>query len=294
MQLRMKPYIIVLVPFLFLSNSVAQEQKSKRSSRPVKYTFRDPRSYFNHTIYSIPKKNLNFHIGHRFGPISGGYGTFFGMDDYANTQIALDYGITEKLTVGISRIRYHRIHDIYVKYLIARQLKQGFPLSLSAMAYLGLDGYEYSSPASEVIETRDRINYLLQFMVARKFGRIFSLQVAPQYIHRNLVESRNESNDAISLNSIFRVHSWGITSFQLEYHVEFSDYLENNQILSVGMNFETSKHNFAFFFSNASVMDLTAIMADSEIQPIAWENILFAFNISRRFSLERKKPPLNP
>lgn len=281
----MKKPIALLFFLTSFINVLAQEIRRQDAPEPVKYTFRDVRSYFNHTVYMLPKHHLNFHIGHRFGKINGGYATFFGMDDYANTQLALDYGINDRLTLGISRIRYHRIHDLYLKYLIVRQIKGKSPLSIAAMTYGSFDGHDYGEQINEVIEPSDRLSYMIQLMIATKIKNTLSLQFSPQFVHRNLVEDQYTSNDALALNSILRINSWGITSFQVEYHVEFSDYLEYNHILSFGMNFETAKHNFALLFSNASVMDQTLIWSDPEISPIAWENLIFGFNISRRFKL---------
>jgi hypothetical protein len=44
----------------------------------------------------IGKKNLVFRINHRFGNAKSGLRDFYGLDEGANTQLGLDYGLTDQ------------------------------------------------------------------------------------------------------------------------------------------------------------------------------------------------------
>lgn len=274
--------------FLLIFSSMqvfAQEEKEKPEAKPVKHTFRAFRAYHNHTISTISGGELNFHMSHRFGLLSSGYGSLFGLDEFANIQIAFDYGLTDDLMIGISRIRYRRIHDIYLKYRLLKQNTTSMPLSVTVMGYYAYDGFKFTSPADEVVNFSERSSYMFQLMFARKFADIFSVQISPQFIHRNMVPDPNTSNEAVALNTIARVDTWGVTAIQLEYHREFSDYLPNPDILALGMHFETARHSFVILFSNATLLSQTAVWSQSEVDALRLENMHFGFNIMRKFKL---------
>jgi hypothetical protein len=277
--------IALIVLLLLAAIAYAQEEEKKPESKPVKNTFRDFRAYHNHTMSTIKGGELNFHMAHRFGLLSSGYGTLFGLDEFANIQIAFDYGLTDDLMIGISRIRYRRIHDIDLKYRLLKQNTTTMPLSATLMGYYAYDGFNFTTPADEVVGFSERSSYMFQVMLAKKFMDIFSLQISPQFIHRNMVPDGNTSNEAIALNTIARVDTWGVTAIQLEYHREFSDYLPNPDILALGMHFETARHSFVILFSNATLLSQTAVWSQTEVDALRLENMHFGFNIMRKFRL---------
>src|SRR6476620_2065702 len=60
------------------------------------------------TVESPAKKNLQFMIMHRFGKLNEGAYEFFGLDN-AVIRFGLDYGITDRLAIGIGRSSYDKV-----------------------------------------------------------------------------------------------------------------------------------------------------------------------------------------
>src|SRR5580693_8731153 len=65
------------------------------------------------TVESPANGNLNFVIQHRFGQLNSGSYNFFGLDN-ATLRLGFDYGITDRLTVGIGRSSYLKTFDGYL------------------------------------------------------------------------------------------------------------------------------------------------------------------------------------
>src|SRR5215212_8299262 len=72
------------------------------STFPVKGTFKATHLINSQTVESPAKNDLNFIIMHRFGKLNDGAYNFFGLDN-ASIRLGLDYGITDKLGIGIGR-----------------------------------------------------------------------------------------------------------------------------------------------------------------------------------------------
>src|ERR1700748_622529 len=71
-----------------------------KKSEPVSATFKATRIINGSSVENLGAGILDFRIDHRFGQLNQGASNFFGLDD-AVTAIALDYGVTSWLMVGL-------------------------------------------------------------------------------------------------------------------------------------------------------------------------------------------------
>src|SRR5215218_6390472 len=78
------------------------------------------------TVEAPAKQALQFMIMHRFGRLNEGGYEFFGLDN-AVIRFALDYGITDRLAVGIGRSSNEKVLDASFKYKLLRQKERGMP-----------------------------------------------------------------------------------------------------------------------------------------------------------------------
>src|SRR5450631_246400 len=85
---------------------------------------------------------LNVEIQHRFGTINTGAYNLWGLD-FATLRLGLDYGITDRLSVGIGRSSYLETFDVYLKYKLLRQSENTMPVSVSL---LGTSSYFTNHP----------------------------------------------------------------------------------------------------------------------------------------------------
>src|ERR1700747_3596712 len=80
--------------------------------RLVKGTFKAERIVNLQTVEAPASGDLNFVIQHRFGQLNSGGYNFFGLDN-ATLRLGLDYGVSDRLTVGAGRSTVDKTLDSY-------------------------------------------------------------------------------------------------------------------------------------------------------------------------------------
>lgn len=73
-----------------------------------------------HSLENTPANVMDLKISHRFGTLNQGIYELFGLDN-ATIRIGLDYGISDRLTVGAGRSSFQKTYDGFVKYTFIRQ-----------------------------------------------------------------------------------------------------------------------------------------------------------------------------
>lgn len=279
---------------------------SSRHSEPVTGTFKGTRIINGQSNETLGKGELDFRVAHRFGDIGGSNGgskTFFGMDNSTDIRIAFEYGITNDLTVGISRAKgsgnLSQLYEGLAKYRLLKQTTDNrIPVAITlfgnAVVSAMTSAEEESSPAY-FDKFSDRMSYTGQVVIARKFQG-FSLALSPTYIHRNRV-GYADMNNMFALGVGGRLRFTNRLALVVDYFIPFrdqesKDYAETlgtkyYHALGVGLEIETGGHVFNVNFTNS-----TAILENQFIPETTstWKDGQFrwGFNISRRFDLDRK------
>jgi Membrane bound beta barrel domain (DUF5777) len=268
-------------------------------SLEVEYTnasFKTTRVINSHSLENTAHGVLDFKIGHRFGLLSEGASNFFGLDQ-ATIRLGLDYGVTDRLMVGIGRSSFEKTVDGFAKYKFLRQCDAGcsMPVTLAVVAA----GSMTTLPADEVPwygEGRTdyfthRLSYSLQMIVGRKFNESFSFQLMPGVVHRNLVAGVDDRNDLINIGGAGRYKITRRLAFNAEYfHVLPDQGPRDNYYNSVSMGFdiETGGHVFQLHFTNSTGMFERAVITETTGDFFDGE-IHYGFNISRVFTLHDPK-----
>ena len=146
-------------------------------------------------------KVLQFMIQHRFGSIENGFYDLFGTD-YAAIRYDFSYGFNDVLALGAGRSSFDKVYDIFLKTKLIRQSKgvKNFPISVVLFNDIGIKTNRKSEQTPALKEKfSNRLLYINQLIIGRKFNRNLSLQVLPTVIHRNLVLTPNEKHQLASL-----------------------------------------------------------------------------------------------
>ena len=268
----------------------------------VEYTnasFKTTRVINSHSLENTAHGVLDFKIGHRFGLVSEGASNFFGLDQ-ATIRLGLDYGVTDRIMVGIGRSSYQKTVDGFVKYKLLRQCDSGCktPLTLALVAASSMT----TLPASDVPwygEGRTdyfthRLSYSLQMIVGRKFTEAFSFQLMPGVVHRNLVASTDDRNDLINVGAAGRYKLTRRLAFNAEYFYVLPDQGPRSAFqnsLSMGFDIETGGHVFQLHFTNSTGMFERAFITETT-GDFFKGNIHYGFNISRVFTIHDPKKKL--
>ena len=268
----------------------------------VEYTtasFKTTRVINSHSLENTAHGVLDFKIGHRFGLLSEGASNFFGLDQ-ATIRLGLDYGVTDRLMIGVGRSSFQKTVDGFVKYKLLRQCDTGcnMPITLALVAASSVT----TLPADQVPwfgEGRTdyfthRLSHSLQIIVGRKFNEVLSFQLMPGVVHRNLVTTTDESNDLINIGGAGRYKLTRRLAFNAEYFYVLPDQgpreaYQNS--VSMGFDIETGGHVFQLHFTNSTGMFERAVISETTGDFFDGE-IHYGFNISRVFTLHDPKKKL--
>ena len=155
----------------------------------VKNAFKSTRVINSHSVEFLGAGVLDFRILHRFGRVNGGAYEAFGLDQ-ARIRLGLDYGITNRLMVGIGRSSYKKESDAFIKYRLLWQSrgKGAIPFSIVLVSGITENGLKFADPERKNYFT-SRLAYYHQVIIGRKFSEKFSLQILPTMVHNNIVDS---------------------------------------------------------------------------------------------------------
>lgn len=253
-------------------------------------TFKATRLSNGHSIETLAGGVMDVRISHRFGYINAGIDEFFGLDQ-ATTRLGLDYGITNRLMIGIGRSSYQKEVDGFVKYKLLRQATSGSPVTITGLSSMMVKTGPYDDPTRENY-TSSRITYAFQGLVARKFTESFSLQLMPSVVHYNLAPAPNMNNNVYALGVGGRLKLSKRIALNAEYYHQIPDtqYTGTSNSLAVGFDIETGGHVFQLYFTNSTGMTERTFMAETTGDFFKGD-IHFGFHLSRVFTLKdpRKK-----
>ncbi|MEM8909265.1 MAG: DUF5777 family beta-barrel protein [Bacteroidota bacterium] len=256
----------------------------------VMASFKTNRVINLHSLENTAKGVLDFKIGHRFGFLSGGFYELFGLDN-ATIRLGLDYGLTDQWTIGLGRSSFEKTYDGFVKYKFLRQStgKINMPITAAFFTSIAINGLRWENPNRDHVFSQ-RLAYTFQLIVGRKFNKLFSLQLSPTLVHRNLVETEAEANDVFSLAAAARLKITKRMTINAEYLYTFPDQLatEFTNAFSIGIDLETGGHVFQLHFTNATAMVEKGFFTETTGR---WQDgdIHFGFNVSRVFTIVKAR-----
>lgn len=268
----------------------------------VRASFKTTRLINGHSIENTGPGVLDFKISHRFTALNFDtpgsiFYDWFGLDG-ATVRIGLDYGITDRLMVGIGRSSREKMVDGFAKYRILWQStgKRVMPISLSYFADVEVRTLKFADPERKNYFSQ-RLYFAHQLLIARKFNERLTLQLMPTLIHRNLVPTSRDKNDVFAIGGAGRIKLTRRVTLNAEYY-----YVPEGQIVSqpyanslaIGFDIETGGHVFQLHFTNAQDMVYKGFITETTQD---WfpkggggaTGIRFGFNISRVFTIVKPK-----
>jgi hypothetical protein len=314
----MKKQILLLALLLLTGKIISQEMDllgmvgdstAKKEKEFIHATFKSTRNINFHTTEVLPRRSLDMRISHRFAPMNvGGYGAY-GIDGPANLMISLEYSYDGRTMIGVQRSFTDKMGALFFKWKIIRQAKGGSPVTLTVFSagyntflkdpYLGQPNKFYNT------ET-DRLSFVNQVLISRKWCSWLSTQAGFSHVHYNLVGDANflSKNDCMVATGIVRFKFTKRQAIIFEYGYRLStDYGAivagtNNSLpsstlkyfdsMGFGWEIETGGHVFQIFATNsAGILDNQYLMMTNG--DYSTSGMRIGFNIMRIFSVGGKK-----
>jgi len=258
-------------------------------------TFKTTHVVIGQSIENTPKGNMQFLIQHHFGLINSGYQNLFGLNQ-AFIRIGTEYGINDRIAVGVGLNTYKITWDGYAKVKILRQSTgaRKMPLSVSGYASVAMVTQEWTDPDRENYFS-SRLSYAFELILARKFTDWFSLQISPAMVHKNLVATAKDHNDIFALGGAARFKLSKRVSVNGEYYYVFPNQVDESgsrpdihNSASIGIDIETGGHVFQIFLTNSEGLIEEYFIPDTRGNWTKGE-IYLGFNISRMLTVVKPK-----
>jgi len=237
---------------------LAQEQKDsiatvkEDSIMPVKEVeleraaFESTSLIENQTNRVYSKGTIEMIMNHRFGLVNG-TNDMIGIWAPANIRIAVNYSITDRITVGFGTTKDNRLQDFSLKAALLRQTVDGkMPVSITYYGNMAISAL----PKENFYHTSDRWSFFNQLIIAKRISKTFSLQIAPSYSHYNVVDAPM-SNDLFAIQFGGRAKVTSDMSILLDVNQPItSQEIAPKSGFSIGTEFSTVGHTFQIFVSS--------------------------------------------
>ena len=119
--------LVGLISWVYAQDDLLAElnssEQSKKSEKIIA-TFKTSRIVNGHSIETVASKSMDFRITHHFGDVAGDAGgvhTLYGFDNASDIRIAFEFGLTDRLTLGVGRSKQSEMLDAYLKYRLLQQ-----------------------------------------------------------------------------------------------------------------------------------------------------------------------------
>lgn len=266
------------------------------NAQDVVNIFNSTRVINSHATDVLWKKEMDIRISHRFGDMATNTAlhSFFGLDNSTDIRLAVEYGLTNNLMIGLGRCKgagpQIELIDGFAKYAILKQTSDNkIPLSISLLGTAVATYMNRSPDSTSAVHFGDdsfvnRLSYSAQLLIGKKFGSRFSFQLMPTYVHRNFV-AFYDKNGLFSVGAAFRLRVTKVFSFIGEYFYNLGEKRIINAVefrnpIGIGFEFDSGGHLFMLNFTNSPGI------GETQFIPYTYSDFLkgefrFGFTISR-------------
>jgi len=296
----MLKYFSFLLLFFCFTSLISQDEwdfeNEDDNSKIIDPSFNDTRVVNGHSVDVLEKNTLDLRISHRFGDIavpSSGR-TLYGLDNSTDIRIGLEYGINDKLMVGLGRSKgagpLLEVWDGFIKYKLLNQSEK-IPLSLSFASSVFTTSMLASIDPTHVTSFENishRFSYFTQMLLAYNLNNVLSVQLAPALLHRNYVTYEDQNTNFV-LGVMAKVKLYKKISLVGEYYYVMRDQniinnLEYINPLAISVEIKTHAHVFQLYFMNSKGIGEGQFIPFTQSSWLDGE-FRFGFTISRHFLL---------
>ena len=255
-------------------------------------TFKTTRILNGQSVEMLPKGGLDLRVAHRFAEMNTTDKNFLGFDE-ASTYFGLNYGIIDRLNIGVARATYNQTNYGFIKYAILKQSSgyKNIPMTIVFNTSVAYTSKTFSNEERDN-DFKSRLDFTYQLLIGRKFSKRLSFQLTPTLVHRNLVETKEENNDLYSIGFGGRFLITKRVSFNVEYYWVLNNTgrygFDFYDPIALGFDIQLGSHVFQLMVTNSAAMTENKFIGETSSDFFNGD-IRFGFNISQVFSLTRRK-----
>ncbi|WP_460552734.1 DUF5777 family beta-barrel protein [Hymenobacter daeguensis] len=272
-----------------LLNDLEKQTTDSTKREVVTATFKGTHIINAQSIETPGHGTLAFLIQHRFGTLNSGAYEFFGLDQ-AVLRLSFEYGLTDRLAVGVGRSSQEKTFDGFLKYKALQQTMgaRPMPVSVTLFASSAITTLKFNQVANvPERSTASRLDYAYQVLIARKFSPSLSVQLMPTLVHRNYVPLAGMQNDVYSIGAGLRQKLTKRIALTADYFYLLPGYAADTyyNALGVGVDIETGGHVFQLHFTNSKGMTEKFFVPQTDGNFFNGD-IYFGFTVARNFTVK--------
>jgi hypothetical protein len=278
-------------------------------------TFKSTRIVNMNSVEMTGVGNLQFMVIHHFGNIwdksegASNLGRLFGLNgSSASTLINFEYAPSRWANVGLMFTGQANI-EAYAKLKLLRQQSglHNYPISIAWVSNMHFNTDKNVADPNGL--WWNKVSYLNQLLIARKFTENFSLQIMPSVVHFNIVAPYVVSENnvvkyqttpkhevlSIGIGGRYKIsHKKAVT---IEYTRQLNNYKNmvdatgevvnyNPDLFSIGYDWDTGGHIFQFFVTNSSfASNITQLTSNTRKDGFGQWSL--GFNLNRSYSVKK-------
>ncbi|WP_343912351.1 DUF5777 family beta-barrel protein [Aquimarina litoralis] len=261
-------------------------------------TFKSTRIAIGHSIENRKKGVLQIMAMNRWWNVPNHQGQSFVADKWS-ARLALEYGISDRLSTGFGWTTLEDVYDGFLKYNLIRQRKKSKKSFFSITLFQNASYRSESNGRSAIYggfedtSFQDRLAFTSQVLIARKFTPQFSAQISPTFIHRGSSLSDEDPNNHFAVGIGGRYKVGGHVSIVSEYYYVANPIqsVDTFGAFALGVNWELSDLILQFHMTNAwsTVEDVFITQTPNNFN-LQDGNFTFGFTATFALHLSQKKP----
>lgn len=285
--------VVMAVPVLGQEGLLDILEQEHKATVPtyVSATFKTTRITYGHSVETRKKGILEIMLSNRFWNTPALQSQSFGVDKM-NARIALEYGISDRLSTGFGGSTWDGLFDGYLKYRLVRQRPKGEGSPFSITIFQNASYFSEGLTLPDVDDSfSNRLSYTSQLLIARKFGPNFSLQLTPTYVRRSVRYGDIDTRNHVALGIGGRYKLSHHVSLVSEYYRVFNplDNFDTYGPFGLGVNWEIGDVMLQFMLTNApSMVEDSFITGTKNNFNFKNPNLNFGFNFTYVLHLKRK------
>ncbi|ULC59879.1 DUF5777 family beta-barrel protein [Flaviramulus sp. BrNp1-15] len=233
------------------------ENEQKDTTGYITPSFKMTRIAFGHSTEVRSKNILEVFTSTRFWDLPRERSQSFGADKMS-TRIALEYGISNRLSFAVGGTTFDGLFDSYLKYKLLTQKKgaKSAPFNITLFQGASYNSSSISSYYAVENDFSNRLSFTSQILISRKFSSDFSFQIAPTFIHKGLMLSDEDKPNFFAMGFGARYKLGPHLSIVSEYYKTFNPIKSADTYgpFALGVNWEVGDVLLQFMLTNARDM----------------------------------------
>jgi hypothetical protein len=276
---------VLLFLLLYCQVLPAQEKETKwhRTTTTEQYLqlFHSTTAFNLPTAETLQKGDMQFELAHRFTmPVSSGWSGAYGLDGTVIMCIGLDYALSDRLLLALTRSNLEGNVELRSKYKILEINNTLLPTVIAVQA-----GLAYNGKAVGIVEnTADKFQYFASAILNTMYHKKLAIGLVPSYLHNSYIYCKDIQH-SFTMGEYAQYYVSPFWSLLVEVNSTVTGWRDRYNSFACGIEVETGGHFFKILVGTNTRLNNSQYLAGApdSFQSKYWH---IGFNLTRLFSIK--------